>query len=174
MTPGFNLFASSLRRRICVGFLCADGGADQATVAELATAKARVAELETRIAALESQAAVQSRTRGDMTDQLADLNMAQQVRTSWQLDAAVWSAGIPTAHATLPGPQYHLDWLMSVQIQKAEATHKLYRRWMSALLESAQELLASKDQVCCCQTWLLVPRKLLCASAKWSACHPHI
>lgn len=66
----------------------ADGGADQATVAELATAKARVAELETRIAALESQAAVQNRTRGDMTDQLADLNMAQQVRTCWQLAAA--------------------------------------------------------------------------------------
>jgi hypothetical protein len=32
---------------------------------------------------------------------------------------------------------------------------------MSALLESAQELLASKDQVCCCQMWLLVLRKLL-------------
>jgi uncharacterized coiled-coil protein SlyX len=73
-------------------FAHADGGPDQATVAELATAKARVAELETRIAALESQAAVQSRTRGDMTDQLADLNMAQQVRTSWQLDA--FSAGM--------------------------------------------------------------------------------
>jgi hypothetical protein len=89
-----HLIASSLRRRICVGFLCADGGADQATAAELATAKARVAELETRIAALESQAAVQSRTRGDMTDQLADLNMAQQVRTSCQLNAAGLSAGI--------------------------------------------------------------------------------
>lgn len=51
---------------------------------------------------------------------------------------------------------------MSVQTQKAEATHKLYRRWMSALLESAQELLASKDQVSCCQMHLLVLRKLLC------------
>lgn len=53
-----------------------------------------MAELETRIAALESQAAVQSRTRGDMTDQLADLNMAQQVCISRQLIAAVLSAGI--------------------------------------------------------------------------------
>ena len=41
-------------------------------------------------------------------------------------------------------------------MQKAEATHKLYRRWMSALLESAQELLASKDQVCCHQMLPLV------------------
>ena len=64
-----------------VGFARADNaGPDQGTVAELATAKARVAELETRIAALESQAAVQSRARSDMTDQLADLNVAQQVR----------------------------------------------------------------------------------------------
>lgn len=31
--------------------------------------------------------------------------------------------------------------------QKSEATHKLYRRWMSALLENAQELLAGKEQV---------------------------
>ena len=31
--------------------------------------------------------------------------------------------------------------------QKSEATHKLYRRWMSALLESSQAHLEAKDEV---------------------------
>lgn len=53
---------------------------DEATLAELAAAKKRVAELETRIAALEAQAAAQSTARGALTDQLAELTTAQQVR----------------------------------------------------------------------------------------------
>lgn len=32
-------------------------------------------------------------------------------------------------------------------VQKNEATHKLYRRWMSALLESSQAHLEAKEEV---------------------------